>query len=103
MILKNVKYLSFNQSEKSSLLSFCNTIETPDGGSHENEKVFKNGIIKAIKLYGQKNQVAKISNININDLTDYSDIVISIFINELAEGQTKKELLCQSCKNNSKQ
>jgi len=85
-------FISFNQNEKSSLISFCNTIETPDGGSHENG--FKNGILKAIKLYGQKNQVSKISNININDLTDYSDIVISIFINEPSfEGQTKKRII----------
>ena len=85
-------FISFNQNEKSSLISFCNTIETPDGGSHENG--FKNGILKAIKLYGQKNQIAKINNININDLADYSDIVISIFINEPSfEGQTKKRII----------
>ena len=85
-------FISFNQNEKSSLISFCNTIETPDGGSHENG--FKNGIVKAIKLYGQKNQIAKIANININDLADYSDIVISIFINEPSfEGQTKKRII----------
>ena len=98
-IVKNINesekceiFISFNQNEKSSLISFCNTIETPDGGSHENG--FKNGIIKAIKLYGQKNQVSKISNININDLIDYSDIVISIFINEPSfEGQTKKRII----------
>jgi len=98
-IIKNINdnekceiFISFNQNEKSSLISFCNTIETPDGGSHENG--FKNGILKAIKLYGQKNQVSKISNININDLTDYSDIVISIFINEPSfEGQTKKRII----------
>ncbi len=85
-------FISFNQNEKYSLISFCNTIETPDGGSHENG--FKNGILKAIKLYGQKNQVSKISNISINDLTDYSDIVISIFINEPSfEGQTKKRII----------
>jgi len=85
-------FISFNQNEKSSLISFCNTIETPDGGSHENG--FKNGIVKAIKLYGQKNQIAKISNININDIADYSDIVISIFINEPSfEGQTKKRII----------
>ena len=85
-------FISFNQNEKSSLISFCNTIETPDGGSHENG--FKNGILKAIKLYGQKNQIAKIANININDLGDYSDIVISIFINEPSfEGQTKKRII----------
>ena len=85
-------FIAFNQNEKSSLISFCNTIETPDGGSHENG--FKNGILKAIKLYGQKNQIAKISNININDLSDYADIVISIFINEPSfEGQTKKRII----------
>ena len=85
-------FISFNQNEKSSLISFCNTIETPDGGSHENG--FKNGILKAIKLYGQKNQITKIANININDLADYSDIVISIFINEPSfEGQTKKRII----------
>ena len=85
-------FISFNQNEKSSLISFCNTIETPDGGSHENG--FKNGVLKALKLYGQKNQVSKISNININDLTDFSEIVISIFINEPSfEGQTKKRII----------
>ena len=85
-------FTCFNQNEKSSLISFCNTIETPDGGSHENG--FKNGVLKAIKLYGQKNQIAKISNISINDLSDYSDIVISIFINEPSfEGQTKKRII----------
>ena len=85
-------FISFNQNEKSSLISFCNTIETPDGGSHEN--AFKNGILKAIKLYGQKNQVSKVSNISINYLADYSDIVISIFINEPSfEGQTKKRII----------
>ena len=98
-IVKNINdtekceiFISFNQNEKSSLISFCNTIETPDGGSHENG--FKNGILKAIKLYGQKNQVSKISNISINDLIDYSDIIISIFINEPSfEGQTKKRII----------
>ena len=85
-------FISFNQNEKSSLISFCNTIETPDGGSHEN--AFKNGVFKAIKLYGQKNQISKISNISINDLSDYSDIIISIFINEPSfEGQTKKRII----------
>ena len=29
-------FISFNLNENFSLISFCNTIETPDGGSHEN-------------------------------------------------------------------
>ena len=92
-------FISFNNNEKSSLFSFCNTIETPDGGSHENG--FKNGLIKSIKLYGKKNQFSKISNININDLIDYSDIFISIFINEPSfEGQTKKRIIMPNLQKN---
>ncbi len=85
-------YISFNSTESSSLLSYCNTIETPDGGSHEIG--LKNGILKAIKLFGQKNQISKINNINQNDLFDFSDVIISIFINDPSfEGQTKKRII----------
>ncbi len=84
--------ISFNSNETSSLMSYCNTIETPDGGSHENG--IRNGIIKAIKLYGQKNQFSKISNINNSDIFDYSNVIISIFINDPSfEGQTKKRII----------
>ena len=84
-------YISFNDVEKSSLMSFCNTIETPDGGSHEN--ALKNSLIKAIKIFGQKNQLTKVSNISSNDIFDFSDSFISIFISEPSfEGQTKKRI-----------
>ncbi|MDA9748935.1 type IIA DNA topoisomerase subunit B [Pelagibacteraceae bacterium] len=84
--------ISFNKSENSSLMSYCNTIETPDGGSHENG--IRNGILKAIKLYGKKNQFSKINNINHSDIFDYSNVIISIFINDPSfEGQTKKRII----------
>ncbi len=84
--------ISFNTNENSSLMSYCNTIETPDGGSHENG--IRNGILKAIKLYGQKNQFSKINNINHSDIFDYSNVIISIFINDPSfEGQTKKRII----------
>ena len=84
--------ISFNTNENSSLMSYCNTIETPDGGSHENG--IRNGILKSIKLYGQKNQFSKINNINHSDIFDYSNVIISIFINDPSfEGQTKKRII----------
>ncbi|PPR44718.1 MAG: DNA gyrase subunit B [Alphaproteobacteria bacterium MarineAlpha5_Bin7] len=84
--------ISFNEAEKSTFNSYCNTIETPDGGSHEN--ALKNSILKSIKLFGQKNQISKINNININDIFDYSNTFISIFINTPSfEGQTKKRII----------
>ena len=84
--------ISFNTNENSSLMSYCNTIETPDGGSHENG--IRNGILKAIKLYGQKNQFSKINNINHTDIFDYCNVIVSIFINDPSfEGQTKKRII----------
>ena len=84
-------YVSFNEIESSSFLSFCNTIETPDGGSHEN--ALKNSLIKTIKLFGKKNQLTKSANISQNDLFDFSDSFISIFLNNPSfEGQTKKRI-----------
>ena len=85
-------YISFNKNKLSNFNSYCNTIETPDGGSHE--VGLKNGIIKSIKLFGQKNQISKINSINQNDLFDFSDVIISIFINDPSfEGQTKKRII----------
>ena len=84
-------YISFNETEQSSLMSFCNTIATPDGGSHEN--ALKNSLIKAIKIFGKKNQLTKSANISSIDLFEFSDIFISIFISEPSfEGQTKKRI-----------
>ena len=88
---KGEVYVSFNEIEQSSMMSFCNTIETPDGGSHEN--ALKNSLNKSIKIFGQKNQLSKSANISQNDLFDFSDCFISIFINEPSfEGQTKKRI-----------
>ena len=73
-------YISFNEIDQSSLMSFCNTMETTDGGSHEN--ALKNSLLKAIKIFGQKNQLTKSVNILPSDLFDFSDSFISIFIND---------------------
>ena len=84
-------YISFNELERSSLMSFCNTIQTPDGGSHEN--ALKNALVKSIKIFGRKNQLSKSVNITPSDLFDYADSFISIFINSPSfEGQTKKRI-----------
>ena len=72
-------YISFNQEEIKSLKSYCNTIYTTDGGSHEN--ALKNSVLKALKEFGKKNQLNKISYISNNDFFDFADCIISIFIN----------------------
>jgi topoisomerase-4 subunit B len=50
--------------------------------------------MKSIKLYGKKNQLSKSVNVTPNDLFDFSDSFISIFINSPSfEGQTKKRIM----------
>ena len=72
-------------------MSFCNTIETPDGGSHEN--ALKNSLIKAIKIFGQKNQLTKSANISFKWSFWFFWFIYFYFINEPSfEGQTKKRI-----------
>ena len=71
--------------------SFCNTIPTIEGGSHENG--FKGGLTKAIRLFGEINNIKKTSKITSEDLLGRSFAVISIFIkNPQFQGQTKEKL-----------
>ena len=71
--------------------SFCNTIPTIEGGSHENG--FKIGLVKAIKSFGELNNIKKASKITSDDLLGRSFGIISIFIkNPQFQGQTKEKL-----------
>jgi len=73
------------------LFSFCNTIPTIEGGSHENG--FKTGLVKAIKSFGEINNIKKASKITSDDLLGKSIGILSIFIkNPQFQGQTKEKL-----------
>tara|TARA_Y100000590_G_scaffold219869_1_gene248959 strand:+ start:507 stop:2450 length:1944 start_codon:yes stop_codon:yes gene_type:complete len=90
--------INFNQEEKNNIKSFCNSIQTNQGGTHEN--AIKNAIMKSIKLYGKHNKISKISNINQSDFFDYSDIILSLYINDpIFEGQTKQKLAMPKLQN----
>ena len=81
----------FNQEENNYLSTFCNSIPTNNGGTHEN--AIRTSLIKAILLYGKHNQIKKISNISSVDLFNFTDIILSLYIqNPIFEGQTKQKL-----------
>lgn len=71
--------------------SFCNTIPTPLGGTHE--QGLKNGILKAVRAFSdfisKKNQ-----NITIDDILENCSIILSVFITDpVFQGQTKEKLV----------
>jgi topoisomerase-4 subunit B len=72
--------------------SYCNTILTPQGGTHE--AGFKAGLLKSLKNYGDMTGNKKVGQINIDDLVSNACIILSIFIqNPQFQGQTKEKLL----------
>ena len=71
--------------------SYCNTIKTPLGGTHENG--FKNGMFKAFKEFSKIKYERKASQIIQEDLFGSSASILSIFIeNPEFQGQTKEKL-----------
>jgi len=71
--------------------SYCNTIPTPSGGSHENG--FRNALLRAVKAFGELSGVKKASQITGEDLMGSASFALSVFIpNPQFQGQTKERL-----------
>lgn len=78
--------------EEGFIQSYCNTIPTPQGGTHE--QGFKTALFKSFKIYGEMVHNKKISLLTIEDILSSSCIVISVFINDPQfQGQTKEKLV----------
>jgi topoisomerase-4 subunit B len=71
--------------------SYCNTIPTPLGGTHE--QGIRSVLIKSIKSYAEMSSNKKAANIIIDDIIAHSMIALSVFIKDpLFQGQTKEKL-----------
>jgi topoisomerase-4 subunit B len=74
------------------LHSYCNTIPTPQGGTHE--QGLKAAILKSIRNYGEISGNKKITSIIIDDMLQSMRIIISVFIKDpIFQGQTKEKLV----------
>ncbi len=71
--------------------SFCNTIPTIEGGTHETG--FWNAIMKGLKSYGELINFKKINQITKEDVQSSACVLVSVFIqNPSFVGQTKDRL-----------
>lgn len=81
-----------DRNEDSRCLSYCNTIPTPEGGTHENG--FKACLTKGIKAYGEMTGNKKMNTITGDDVMDGAVATISVFIKDPHfQGQTKEKLV----------
>jgi topoisomerase-4 subunit B len=86
--------ICFSPDAENSGYSYCNTIPTYHGGTHESG--FKAALTKAFKEYGDKLGNKKAEKITAEDVIDSSVFVLSLFFREPQfQGQTKEKLVSQ--------
>ena len=71
--------------------SYCNTIPTPQGGTHE--QGLRNALTKALRAHGERANNRKTALITTDDVMESACAVLSVFIREPEfQGQTKDKL-----------
>ncbi|MES0383674.1 MAG: DNA topoisomerase IV subunit B [Hyphomicrobium sp.] len=74
--------------------SYCNTVPTPDGGTHENG--LRQALLKGLRAYGELISNRRASQITADDVMDTAAAMLSVFIREPEfQGQTKDRLATQ--------
>lgn len=83
--------INWTPSRDGFIQSYCNTVPTPEGGTHESG--FWSAILKGIKVYGELVNNRKAAQITRDDLSTGGCALVSCFINEPEfVGQTKDRL-----------
>ncbi len=78
--------------EDSFFHSYCNTVPTQSGGTHENG--FRQAITKGMRVYGELKGQKKVSELTAEDVLAGSAGMLSVFLkNPQFQGQTKDKLV----------
>ena len=82
----------FDEDNFNFIESFCNTVSTPYGGSHENS--LKSALLKSIRNHAELCGFKKFNEIIFEDIYKNVGIILSIFLkNPQFQGQTKEKLV----------
>ena len=83
--------INWTPAQDGFLQSYCNTVPTPEGGTHETG--FWSAILKGIRAYGERVKNRKAEAISRDDMLSGGCALISVFIREPQfVGQTKDRL-----------
>ena len=78
--------------EDSFFHSYCNTVPTPSGGTHENG--FRQAITKGMRVYGELKGQKKVPELTAEDVLAGSAGMLSVFLKDPQfQGQTKDKLV----------
>lgn len=83
--------ITWPEDENGFCHSYCNTVITPFGGTHETG--FKSALLKGLKEYGEMINNKKAAGITAEDFLSDAAIMLSVFIRDPQfQGQTKDKL-----------
>lgn len=83
--------VTWPEDENGFCYSYCNTVVTPQGGTHE--MGFKSALIRGLKEYGEMANIKKAAQITAEDFLSDASIMLSLFIcDPQFQGQTKDKL-----------
>ena len=83
--------LTWPVDENGFCFSYCNTVITPQGGTHE--VGFKSALLRGLKEYGEMANIKKLANVTNEDFLSDACIMLSVFIRDPEfQGQTKDKL-----------
>lgn len=83
--------ITWPEDENGFCNSYCNTVVTPQGGTHE--VGFKAALIRSLKEYGEMANIKKAAQVTAEDFLSDACIMLSVFIRDPQfQGQTKDKL-----------
>ena len=81
-----------NPAEDGFFRSYCNTVQTPSGGTHETG--FKQAITRGLRKYGDLVGQKKVNELTADDILAETAGILSVFLQEPQfQGQTKDKLV----------
>ena len=83
--------VTWPEDENGFCYSYCNTVRTPDGGTHE--AGFRSALLRGLKEYGEMANIKKAAQVTAEDFLSDACIMLSVFIRDPQfQGQTKDKL-----------
>ena len=84
--------MNWLEEEGGLLESFCNTVPTPQGGSHVNG--LRQAITKVVRSLGERLSIKASANLQAEDVMTGAAVMVSVFIPDpMFQGQTKEKLV----------
>jgi topoisomerase-4 subunit B len=83
--------IAWPADQEGSIASYCNTVPTPEGGSHE--QGLRSALTRSLKAYGELSSNRRAAQITAEDAVNGAVVILSLFLrNPQFQGQTKERL-----------